>query len=185
MSGATSNAKPFYVGVPFDSLKTHPKVRIDFHFSVKYYNRLAGLTWTTWLDCAGLGNVTWGSDGFTAKVSDLVPRGSQQTRTGTVKVTLSPDGTRIVRVELNYVNLAPSYENVQYVAENIPSRSTAAYGTNLLLLEYYVKGYDAMQSVTRQLTATITPTTTAEPILGFSPETDSYITIVIWDFDVS
>jgi YD repeat-containing protein len=184
-SGLTSNSKPFFVGAPFDSIKTHPKVRIDFVFYASWRSKLTGQISTISFTCLGLGDVTWGSDGFTANVSNFTWGGNPQTKTGTLKVTLSPDGTKIARVELNYTNLAPSYENVQYVAENIPSRTSVAYATNQLLLEYYVKGYAAVQSLTRQFTASWTPTVTTEPILGLAEGYDSYISIVLWDFDVS
>jgi hypothetical protein len=177
-SGLVSNSKPFYVGVPFDTLKAHRKVRIDIEFYITYVDKTSGQTQTAGVVFGGIANVTWGTDGFTASASDFSP-----TKTGTLKVTLSPDGTKMTRLELNYANTAAPHESVQYVGEDIIGRTNSTY--NYIQLEYYVKGYDAVRNSTRQLSGTYTPLQTAYPITGLREGFDSYISIMIMDLDVS
>jgi hypothetical protein len=176
--GQTSNIKPVFIGVPLDTLKKYPRISISISLYVRA-NLGGGKYLTSNCSFSGTANVTYGTNGYTINASAL-----STSKTGTLKVTLSPGNVTITRLELNYVNQQGDHENVQFAAEGITPHTTVSSGFDIL--QFYVWGEAALNSVTKQLTGTFSPYPyqTTYPIEGLTPGVNSSIIVTLYDLNL-
>ena len=156
-SGQTTNSKPFYIGVPPDTLRAYSAISFGLSMIVTYGEQGFGSNNFSYVSFAATGDAIWGSDGFTATVSN-----AERTMTGTLKVTLPLGALSITKLELSYQSLAPPYTTFQMVAENVP------YGSGGTDWGYGLADFYYLKSHMTKLTGTITPNQTAVAITGIT-----------------